>query len=513
MVAVASTSQGCSCGSGGGSGETGSKDGGGLLPDGAPINEDGSTGNNCGYGCNQPCGPALPQGLIGAYTSIAAASDGTLWVAGYNDSANDPANGISAIYGDLVVGKYDTTAQQVDWATVDGLPPPLPAGTCVTNDPNGWRGGDPDPGPDVGLWTSIQVGSSGPMVAYYDATTPALKFASSSDGISWAVHTVYSNTGSDVGRYAKMIVVNGMPVVAFLVIDTGTNGYSTSRVVIAQANVALPAQGSDWTLSNALVDTDSPCRAQDCSATQACVISTGMCTPLASDCDASCGSGEACVQETTGAACAKTATSTEITDYPDAIGDYISLVPTSTGLGMLVYDRIHGTLLGLTNAGGSWTQTILDGQTGSIAAGTAVSTGDDGVGANLFVAANGDWHASYVDGITETLKYLYIPGGTPVTGLTPQIVDTGYAVDGTNFTDGMHIVGDDSNIQVQSDGSVTIVYQDATAGTLHAISQPNEFGGYFPHFVPSATTIANWWRWADQTSGQISGNVAIIAPQ
>jgi hypothetical protein len=521
IVAVASTSQGCSCGGSGGA-EAGSKDGG--LTDGAF--EDGA--NTCGSGCSQPCGPALPQGLIGAYTSIAKASDGTLWVAGYNDSANDPANGISAIYGDLVVGKYDATAQQVDWATVDGLPPPLPAGTCVSYDPSGWRGGDIDPGPDVGLWTSLQVDANGhPMVAYYDATTPALKFASSSDGTTWAVHTVYSNTGSDVGRYAKMIVVNGMPVIAFLVIDTGTNGYSTSRVVVAQANVALPAQGSDWTLSNALVDNDSPCRAQDCTATQACVISTGMCTALASDCDASCGTGESCIQETTGAACEKTASSTQITDYPDAIGDYISLAQTSTGLGMLVYDRIHGTLLGLTNAGGSWTQTILDGQTGSIAAGTAVSTGDDGVGANLFVAANGDWHASYVDGITETLKYLYIPGGTPVTGLTPQIVDNGYAVDGTSFTDGMHIVGDDSNIQVQSDGSVTIVYQDATAGTLriatgsqtpgtwtlHAISQPNEFAGYFPHFVPSDTKIANWWRWADQTTQQISGNVAIVAPQ
>jgi hypothetical protein len=70
IVTVASTSQGCSCGGGGGAGETGgTKDGGGTLPDGAPINEDGSTGNDCGYGCNQPCGPALPQGLIGAYTS------------------------------------------------------------------------------------------------------------------------------------------------------------------------------------------------------------------------------------------------------------------------------------------------------------------------------------------------------------------------------------------------------------------------------------------------------------
>jgi hypothetical protein len=114
-----------------------------------------------------------------------------------------------------------------------------------------------------------------------------------------------------------------------------------------------------------------------------------------------------------------------------------------------------------------------------------------------------------------------------VSTLTPQIVDNGAAVDGTAFTDGIHIVGDDSNVQAQSNGAVAIVYQDATAGTLriatgsqtpgtwtlHAISQPNEFAGFFPHFVPSDTTVANWWRWADQTSQQISGNVAIIATQ
>jgi hypothetical protein len=538
LMAVASSSQGCSCGSSGGSDNGGGgntlPDGGPALePDGAPIgtNEDGggnNNGNNCSVGCNQPCGPALSQGLIGAYTSIAKATDGTLWVSGYNDAVNDPNAGVTALYGDLVVGKYDPTKSAVGWVTVDGLPPAPPNGTCPPNDPSGWRGGVTDSGPDVGLWTSLQLDANDhPMVAYYDVTHQALKFASSTDGVKWTTHVIYSNTGSDVGRYAKMIVSNGKPVIAFLIIDTGTNGYSKTRVTVAHGNVAVPAQGSDWTLEDALVDPNSPCRAQDCTSTQACVLSTGQCTALASDCDAACGTGQSCVAMTTGSACTKVASSTQITDYPNAIGDYVSLAATSSGLGMLVYDRIHGNLLGLAKgASGSWSQAILDGETGSRANGTAVDTGDDGVGADLYVAANGDWHASYVDGITETLKYLYIPSGTLTGTFTPQVVDDGSKVDGKAFADGIHLVGDDSQVTAHTDGSVTIVYQDATAGTLrvatgaqtpgawtlHAATQPNEFAGFFPHVIPSDTKVANWWRWADQTSGAISGNVAVVTP-
>jgi hypothetical protein len=109
----------------------------------------------------------------------------------------------------------------------------------------------------------------------------------------------------------------------------------------------------------------------------------------------------------------------------------------------------------------------------------------------------------------------------------PQIVDTGAAVDGKAFTDGIHIVGDDSSVQATSSGAVSITYQDSTAGTLrtatgtqtpgtwtlHAVSQPSEFAGFFPHFVPNDTTIANWWRWADPTTQIISGDVAVVPAQ
>ena len=67
---VAASSQGCSCGS----------------------EADDRTG--CGDDCNSECQPGLNQGMPGAYTSVAKAPDGALWVVTNNtDGRGDPAPG------------------------------------------------------------------------------------------------------------------------------------------------------------------------------------------------------------------------------------------------------------------------------------------------------------------------------------------------------------------------------------------------------------------------------------
>ncbi len=275
---VMSGTQGCSCG---GNGNPTAQEDAGV---------DG--GMNCGPGCLQPCGPPNALGLIGEYTSYAVASDGTVWIAGYNDA--DVTNGL--LYGDLVAGKYDTGKQQVDWVDVDGLPPEPGDGDCAPNPANSWRHGLTDPGPDVGLWTSIQLDSSNnPMISYYDATNKALKFASSSDGgQTWHVHTVMQAATSDIGRYSKMLVIKGMPVIAFLVNEPGMMGWAQSRVVLATGNVATPMQESDWSMQNALVDAQSPCDAQFCATGTVCVSSTTQCqAPVMGCMPSDCGAAEA----------------------------------------------------------------------------------------------------------------------------------------------------------------------------------------------------------------------------
>ena len=182
-------------------------------------------------------------------------------------------------------------------------------------------------------------------------------------------------------------------------------------------------------------------------------------------------------------------------------------------------------------------EVVLDSETGARAPNpgpdggiTPYETGDVGVGASLFITSGGDWHVSYVNGTTEALQYILVPGGTHQPG-KPEVVDTGAFLDSEPYPDGVHIVGDDSSIQVDSTGNVTISYQDATAGTLHvatgmpnatggthtwavlAASQPNKFAGYFSHSIFGTTSsFANFWRTADPHTGDMSGDVSFVGP-
>jgi MYXO-CTERM domain-containing protein len=519
---VAATSQGCSCGSN--------------------AQNNASTQTGCGSDCNQTCGPANLQGLIGEYTSVAVASDGTIWVAGYNDA--DVSN--AELYGDLVAGKYDTGKQQVNWQDVDGLPPARTDGSCPPNDPSTWRHGETDPGPDVGLWTSIQVDSNNnPMISYYDATNAAVKFASSTDGgNTWNSHTVMQAAQSDIGRYSKLLVVNGKPTIAFLVVEPGTGGWAKSRVVLATGNVATPQSSSDWSMQDVIVDTQTPCRAAFCPTGQVCVQTTMQCQATVSGCTpADCGASTAgigstpqsCVTISGKPTCSNVEDKTYIDTYPDATGDYIAMASGAQGVGIIVYDRTRGNLVGVARQGNQWNAQILDGQTGQNSDPKRVDTGDVGVGASLVIASNGDWHVSYVNGWTEAVQYLILPGGNfpaqPSQGITPEVVDTGTGLNGTPYTDGQHIVGDDSSVSVDSSGAVRVVYQDATVGSLleatgtpstgnthkwsvKALAQQNKFAGFFPHYVPQAQQVANWFRLTDHTQNPpvVSGDVALVAP-
>ncbi len=521
---VMSGTQGCSCGN---SGNPAAQEEAGV---------DG--GMNCGPGCLQPCGPPDALGLIGEYTSYAVASDGTVWIAGYNDA--DVTNGL--LYGDLVAGKYDTGKQQVDWVDVDGLPPEPGDGDCAPNPANSWRHGLTDPGPDVGLWTSIQLDSSNnPMISYYDATNKALKFASSSDGGQmWHAHTVMQAANSDIGRYSKMLVVSGKPVIAFLVNEPGMMGWAQSRVVLATGNVATPMQESDWSMQNALVDAQSPCDAQVCATGTVCVSTTTQCQAPVMGCTPSdCGASEAgigatpqsCVMVDGGPSCQATITSSFVQTYPDTTGDYVAIADGPQGIGIVVYDRTRGNLVGVVSQSGNWTSAILDGQIGANNSPTRMDTGDVGVGASLAIDTNGDWHISYVNGWTEALEYMHVPGGSLSKPLAPEIVDDGLHLDGMLNSDGQHIVGDDSSVTVDGSGNVRIVYQDATAGTLReavgapasgnkhtwtvkAIAQASKFAGFFPHYVSQSQMIENWYRATDHTMNPpvVTGNVAFVQP-
>ena len=501
IMAIASTSQGCACGS-----------------------EEGVQNVLCGSDCTKQCEPGLSPGIVGAYTSVAKGPDGSLFVAGYNDAVL--SNEGDTLYGDLVVGRYDIGKQTVAWETVDGIPAREP-GTCADHDPKGWRRGETESGDDVGLWTSLQVGADGaPRVVYYDATHKSLKYALKA-GDKWLTYVLKAppTAAGDYGRYAKMILVDEKPVVAFLAMEPGEGGKLLSRVIVARASNAAPIDGSAWTFEDAAVDKAGPCRAGSCAGKQACVKDTGLCTEPTGGCTpADCGSGKACVAVAGKATCVSTVNANSVEAYPNAYGAYVSLAKTKEGLGLVFYDRIRGNLVGAQNVGGKWSTFLIDGETGSREAKTAVDTGDVGIGAHLAVGDDGTWHVSYVGGLDETLRYIPVSGGKPGKS---EVVDNGTQVDGKPFTDGKHVVGDDS-FAIPQGSAVVIYYQDATNGTLRqatasgaagartwtlkTIVQPEKFAGFFPSAIPGESKVANFWRKTDKASKDITGDVSILQP-
>lgn len=512
LALIAATNPGCGCG-----------------------DDSTTSGTGCGADCNQVCGDGLPMGLVGAYTSVATAKDGTVWVSGYNDAPLDNTLSPGSLYGDLVVGKYDTGKKLVQWSTVDGIPP-LPDGQkCPDNDPKGWRHGISDAGPDVGLWTSMQLDANDhPMVVYYDATNHQAKFATF-DGTNWASYVLNQKAQADIGRYAKMIIVNGNPVVAFLGMEKGANGYTRSRVIVGRANAATPTTATNWVFEDAAVDEQTPCNPAFCDAGQVCVPTgaiapgqIGTCVAPVTGCTpADCGTGKACVSVATKATCVAALSTTDPISFPNAVGDYVSLANGPDGLGLVVYDRVRGNLIGVTNAGGKWNAAILDGQTGPNTDPNRKDTGDDGIACSLTIAPNKDWHIAYVNGIQEQLQYMLVPGGVFAQAFKPEVIDDG-TDSGKPYKDGIHVIGDDASIQLDASGNVVVVYQDSSAGTLryangvanggthkwtaHSVAQQNGFAGFFPRFVPNQSTLTNFYRKTDHTNRTVTGDVAFVSP-
>lgn len=373
----------------------------------------------------------------------------------------------------------------------------------------------------------MQVSADGrPMVSYYDATNKKLKFAvlASAEDRSWKTITLKEQPGANVGRYSKMVMVGGKPVIAFLQIESGNGGKTRSKVIVARANIEVPQEASDFRFEDAAVEEENPCASTTCAGGQQCVKTTGVCTPTVGGCTpADCGAGKACVTEAGKATCVATKSNTQT--YPDVFGDYISLAQSAGKLGMVVYDRPHGNLVALDEQGeGKWGRTIVDGETGSRKDKTAIDTGDVGVAASLAIDNSGTWHITYVSGLDETLRYITVTGGKPGKS---EIIDDGSTVDGKAFPDGKHVIGDDSAVRAEGD-VITVYYQDATIGTLRraagtksgathkwdlrTLQQPNKFGGYFPQIVPGEDKVANFWEQTDHAIKTRVGDVTILTP-
>jgi hypothetical protein len=485
-LAVAGASPGCSCDETDPQNSSSSSSGGG-----------GGSGPSC-TNCT-----VLEPGLIGSYTSVAVDGDGTIWVAGYAEA--NWTQGYS--WGDLVVGAWD--GERVAWEVIDGVPAE-PEPDPATFDTSAFRGGQIEPGEDVGLWTSIAASGDQLAVAYYDRTNRQLKLAVRGDD-GWSTEVVESIANGDAGKYAELWFEGETPVIAYQAIEPAVEGFVTSKVRIARAGSSGGFQYED-----VAVEPETPCRAETCSGGSVCLADTGECAGTATGCP-ECGDGEECIGAAGTPTCAAVLDDGKLDTYPFATGGYIAAARDPGGqIGLAWYDRVRGTLVAARKVNGAWTTQVVDGG--------GDEPSDVGIGATLAIDAAGAWHLAYVDGYDEALKYARLGADGSVASI--EVVDDGVTVDGTPFADGKHIVGDDASILVTGSGDVRIAYQDATAGTLRVATGtasgdahdwslaaiPSEgVGGAFARILSTAdgVRVAHWWRVG---AGDPRGDVAIVSP-
>ncbi|MGZ3438633.1 MAG: hypothetical protein ACXVDD_03930, partial [Polyangia bacterium] len=422
-------------------------------------------------GCSHGLGKgdyANPIDEIGRYHDVVFKS-GTLYVSAYDDTM-----------GDLVYTEISDPAKNPSWQVIDGIDP---AATADTKD--GYRGGISDPGPDVGRWTSIALSSGKPMIAYFDVSNGALKFARGPHPFDVTTVDQGATTDVDVGMYAALSVdQGGVPTIAYVASGMSAGDHYTSELRVAVAANDHPS-ASDWSIST--VDSTVISCAGRCGAGTACVVPTmvnGMpngdpskstCVAVdAAPCTATCSATQACIAK----ACTNVLQAPKAPDLYEGIGLFVNARRNSQGQLVLVYyDREQGDLKMAVGAPGAWQVSLLDGND---------PTTDVGQFASVQLGADDSVHVAYVDAISDRLLYKHIAGGA--VPMSPDVVD-----DGTRG-DGPHSVGGGANLALDVSGNPRIVYQDQNTSDLEVATNAGAWAhmdletglagfGYYPHQV------------------------------
>ncbi|MDB4953956.1 MAG: hypothetical protein JWO36_1525 [Myxococcales bacterium] len=424
-------------------------------------------GCSCG---SHPCGDhdcmagEVTRGAVGRWTSIAG-DDKRVLVATYDQ-----------VLGDLVV--VDATDQaNLTYNAVDGFPTDV----APIYDPSTYRHGQPDPGANVGAWTSIALDDHLGRIAYQDRDALALKYAHEDAGGNWQSYVLDDTANVTVGLYASLVIdADHHPAIAYLAvgIDDGMSHRNT-ELRLVRASQPDPQSASEWTATPAKI-ASAPGSCAGACGSQACIAGATaadpqVCITPTSDCTAACASTDVCHA---GACVAKIPDPT-VAVIPGGSGLYVSLVVLPDGrLAAAYYDNVrHALILGVETAKGSsqFMETVLDGN---------VAGADRGMWASAVVGGDGTIHIAYQDALGDQLMYTTWNGNPGV----PEVVD-----DGLRTGDRTHPVGAAASIYLVS-GSPSIAYQDA----LNAD-------------VMLATRGGTTWTKMDLTSGPLLDGFSIAA--
>jgi hypothetical protein len=379
--------------------------------------------------CTCKEGDALKPGAIGRFSSLAAAS-GTLYASAYESD-----------FGDLVLvtvktGALETPTREI----VDGVPQSPPSKA-----PSGWRGGIQEPGDDVGQDTDLVIGPAGePLISYRDVSNRSLKLATRSGG-KWSSHTVDTpKTAKEVvGRYSALLLDQGKPAIAYLVLGiAGTGGSFTSELRWAAAASASPAAAADWTIS--VIESKAMACQNLCASSEACVLKTdgtSSCQTKSTTCSPACTADQACVA----GKCQAVLPDVKFVDLPRACGLWPAPVITSAGPVVVYHDRVAGRLRGAKRSGATWTASTLLATTGE----------ETGAFPSAVADSSGAVHVSFQNASKLSLHYLQLNASTMALSGAVETIDDGVRIDGP------HPVGADSAIALDGSGAVRVIYQDS----------------------------------------------------
>jgi hypothetical protein len=431
-----------------------------------------------------------PLHEIGRYHDIVC-DKGVFHVSAYDDST-----------GDLTYARITDPKKAIGWQVVDGIDP-----TAVADMPGGYRHGVSDPGPDVGMYSSIALTKSGaPRIAYYDNTNGALKLAEGPH--PWHVSTVQAGDMKNlkVGLYTRISLdANDIPSIAYMAtgISDGNGGF-TSELRVATADGPSPTKDSDWKVT--VVDTTRIRCGGLCPSGQACIeaaMVNGMpngdpsqasCTSTTTDCNPACATADACIKGT-----CVTPEAAPDGDLPEGIGLFTNLFRQPSGFVLVYHDRSQGDLKMAQQAGGSYTVSILDGDDPST---------DRGQFCSAAYGPDGTLHIAYVDAIADQLLYMGVTSASPTPA--PEVVDNGQRPDGP------HSVGAGAVLYVDKT-SPEIVYQDQVTSDLLIARGGGPWGwaplrtglagyGWWPHLVSDGTQVWMSHFVYDRAAGNPIGN-------
>ena len=281
------------------------------------------------------------------------------------------------------------------------------------------------------------------------------------------------------GRYTALTMsADGVPAITYFVGRVEIEvGVWHSQVRQAWADGNEPTAFTIETVSS--VTSSLPCGGP-CFGSMRCHQETNRCEAAtrAAFCEPECGEGQACFEAEEGNICGTSyAFGPPLAGLPGGSGLFVDAKRLGTGeVAVAWYDHERGNLMYSASVGGTFAEVVpqlIDGEApdGDDEDALPDDTGDVGAFPSVGIGPDDSVHFTYVDIDKQLLLYTALG----VEGV--EVVDSGMG--GTQ----PNLIGDDSTIFVNDDGSLTVSYQNSTSHLALVRRRFGETGWIVPDVV------------------------------